>query len=710
MRNPLSFLLCLFILIGAGSASAAPEGRVIVKYRAQSALLKQVQSADRANRMATRLGFVLKAGKRLDSRTEVLHSSAMTSEKLAEVMSAQPDVEYAVPDRLRKIKATTPNDPLFLNQWYLKSVEYAAIRADLAWDLNTGANDTVIAFVDTGVRYDHPDLAAKLLPGYDFIEAAVNAGDADGSDANASDEGDYISIADLGNADLRAICGTLDYSDVTDSSWHGTRVAGILGAETNNATGIAGTHWGAKLLPVRALGKCGGYDSEIIAGMKWAAGIDVPGVPSNPIPNRAKIINLSLGGDGTCSSAYADTINELNNLGVLVVASAGNNSSKVEVPANCSGVLAVAGVRHVGSKVSLSSFGPEVAISAPSGNCVNTVGGCLYSIDTTSNTGSTVPVDGAAGATYTDQTNSSVGTSFSSPMAAAVAALVLGSNPALTPAQLIAQIKRSARPFPPPDPALPDCPENSSSSSNECNCTTGTCGSGLLNAYGALTSLTQPYAVFRVLDSLSVYNPIRLNGAASSAIPGRSIVNWRWQLLSAPAGATLTSFDQSSTELNTTAAGLYVVSLTITDDLGTESTYQASLDVPAAVPPTIQIDPMDSMVTNASVRLDGRNCILSAGRTIVSWHWELRSSPSPNASITDTDQSIATLRTTAPGDYVVALTVIDDLGATATGEETFTVLSPPSSGGGGGGSLDIYLLFGLFGLFALSDRIRKIPG
>ncbi len=468
MNKRLRTLLCLAILAAAGApAQAAAEGRVIVQYRAQATVLKQTQSADRGRRMTDRLGTALVTGRQIDNRTEVLRSTEMSSEKLAELLAAQPDVEYAVPDRRRHPHAL-PDDPLFPGQWYLQSNEISAIRADLAWLSNTGSPGIVLAFVDSGVRYDHPDLSAKLLPGYDFIKDIDNSGDGDGVDSDASDPGDYTTANECE-----------DGEPATSSSWHGTRVAGILGAASNNAAGIAGANWGSKLLPVRALGKCGGYDSDIIAGMRWAAGLSVLGVPNNPEP--AKVINLSLGGEGTCGRAYKSAINELADRKVLVVASAGNESSPVSVPANCPGVLAVAGVRHIGSKVGLSNFGPEVSVSAPAGNCVNLSGACLYSIDTTTNTGTTDPVLGEAGGSYTDQSNASFGTSFSAPMVSATAALMLSVNPDLDPDLLIARIKSSARPFP-SYPDLNNCPTDPTLLADECNCTTSTCGAGLLDA------------------------------------------------------------------------------------------------------------------------------------------------------------------------------------------------------------------------------------
>ncbi len=483
MTQRLPLLLVSFLALATHAlASQAAEGRVIVKYTASA--LKQAQSLDRTANFAMRLGLTLRAGLRIDARTEVLLASGLSSDELAARLTGAAEVEYAVPDRLRTIRAL-PNDPLFSGQWYLQTNEAAAIRATTAWDQTTGLADVVVAVIDTGVRYSHPDLSAKLLPGYDFASDVANAGDGDGRDADASDPGDFISAAEVSDADLQAVCG----ASLTQqsSSWHGTRIAGIVGAAGNNADGIAGTSWGAMILPVRVLGKCGGFDSDILAGMRWAGGLSVPATPANPHP--ANIINLSLGSTGGCSSAYVDTIAELAARGVLVVASAGNETGAVESPGNCPGVLTVGGVRHVGTKVGYSSQGPEISISAPAGNCVNVGGSCLFSIDTTTNLGATAP--GADG--YTDATNYNVGTSFSAAQAAGVAALMLSVNPALSPAELIARIKQSARPFP-VDDTLPTCPTVSTTgdSVGQCNCTTTTCGAGLLDASGAVAAALSP--------------------------------------------------------------------------------------------------------------------------------------------------------------------------------------------------------------------------
>jgi serine protease len=267
-------------------------------------------------------------------------------------------------------------------------------------------------------------------------DATSGSGDnSPGRDSDASDPGDWISQADIDGGALGSSCTA---ADIGNSSWHGTRVSGLIAAASNNARGIAGIAFGAKILPVRVLGKCGGWDSDIQAGMLWAAGIAVPGMPANP--NPARVLNMSLGSGGTCGTTgsgavYRDTINQVLAKGAVIVAAAGNTTGQaVGLPGNCPGVIAVTGLRHVGSKVGFSSVGTEVAISAPGGNCINIGAGepCLYPMLSTTNSGLNGPV-GAEDA-YTNN-SASVGTSFSAPVVSGTVALMLSMRPALTPAE-----------------------------------------------------------------------------------------------------------------------------------------------------------------------------------------------------------------------------------------------------------------------------------
>jgi len=522
---------CADVATAQGDA-ASDTARVIVKFKADSASLRlQAQSvatlhAVRAQALGQRQGLELAAGAAVSESSQVVFATGITSEALAQRLAADGDVEYAVPDSEARADGA-PNDPLYadgvggngpaVGQWYLRAPVGAvksSIDIEPAWNVTQGNPAIVVAVIDTGVRYDHPDLLAvgaggKLLPGYDMVSDAQSANDGDGRDADASDPGNWVTAAEVNQVGGPFYhCTTLNPTTglyvAQNSVWHGTLVSSLVAALTNNGIGMAGVGPNLRVLPVRALGKCGrGSESDIIAGMRWAAGLSVPGAPINPTP--ARVINLSLSGDGTCDAAYQDAMNEILALGVVIVASAGNtNGHAVRRPANCTGVIGVAGLRHVGTRVSGSSLGPEVAISAPFGNCVNTASGtpCLYPILGATDLGTTIPV----GPTYTDSFNVSTGTSFSAPLVAGVAALILSVQPALTPQQVRVVLQSTARPFPTTSDgaSVPQCtaPQFDISSNpvdqGECICTIDTCGAGMLNAGAALTATAAGVAAANV--------------------------------------------------------------------------------------------------------------------------------------------------------------------------------------------------------------------
>jgi serine protease len=478
----------------------------------------------------------------------------------------------------------------------VQTTDLSATDAVSAWGITTGSGGIVIADVDTGVRFDHPDLlraglggGGRVLPGYDFVGedysssgvalgTYLSANDGDGWDPDPSDPGDWISASDT-QTSLFASC------TVENSSWHGTRVVGLFGAITNNDVGIAAMSWGSWVLPVRALGKCGGYDSDIIAGIEWAAGMPVTGsggaVPDNPYP--ADIINLSLGGSTTCPTDYQDALSTVTGLGVLVVASAGNSTtavtatSSVAAPANCSalvpGVLAVAGLRNVGTKVGYSSLGPEVGIAAPAGNCINSSGDCLRSIDTTVNLGTTIP--GTNG--YTNETNSNLGTSFSAPIVAGIASLMRAVNYNLTPAQLVARVESSASAFPANTGNLPVCP-NLDSTTDECACpASGQCGTGMANALSAVQAAQQPIAAVSLPATISAGTTAVFNASGSAASCNRSIVSYAW---TASGGISIASGANAAQV--SILPGNGTLTLTVTDSAGASDTATVAVSATSA--------------------------------------------------------------------------------------------------------------------------------
>jgi serine protease len=504
--------------------SDSPSARVIVQFKDGASTLRahalsasgdafsqQLALSNRAQSLASRRGLALRSGAGISERSQVVHGPAgMTSQALADQLAADPDVEFAVPDhRMRRL--ATPNDTLFLaggagasgpasGQWYLRTPNPehpASINAQVAWDTAKG-DGVIVAVLDTGVRPGHADLQGKLVDGYDFVSNDPNnpgaaagpdpsiSNDGTGRDSNPEDPGDWVTQSEI-NANPTFWEGC----PASSSSWHGTQVAGIVGAATDNGAGMAGTGWNVRVMPVRVLGKCFGYTSDIQAAMRWAAGLTVPGVPNNP--NPAQVINLSLGGTATCNTAWSSAVADVTARGVVVVAAAGNSAGRAaSAPANCAGVIGVAGVRHVGSKVGFSDVGSQLAIAAPGGNCVNLgdTEPCLYPILSTSDTGTTTPT----GATFTNAFDAGVGTSFSSPQVAGVVALMLSARAGLTPAQVKSALQSSARAFPTgltdaqTGQPLPQCRAPNDVDQFECICTTRTCGAGMLDAAGAVAA------------------------------------------------------------------------------------------------------------------------------------------------------------------------------------------------------------------------------
>lgn len=589
----------LFVHAPAAAAPAA-DARVIVTFKADSAIARQQvlgsasraetaaqRSTERAATLGRRVGLALRGGANVAERTQVVLASGIDSAQLAARLAADSDVESVAID-VRRHRYSAPNDPLYaagqpadpgpvVGQWYLRAPSgevKSSISAETAWAVTAGNPNVVVAVLDTGVRFDHADLRTKLLPGYDMITDPVIAGDGNGRDADASDVGDYVSAADKS-----AHPSTFEGCDIQDSSWHGTQTASLVGAATDNGIGMASIGRQVRVLPLRVLGKCGGYDSDIQAAMRWAAGLDVPGVPSNATP--AAVISMSLGSDGACSSSYVSVVGEVTAAGTLVVAAAGNSAGRaVGTPANCPGVLAVGGLRHAGTKVGYSDLGPQVAISAPAGNCVNLGADepCLYPIVTALNAGRTKPVPNSS--IYSDAWNYAAGTSFAAPLVAGTAALLVSARPALKPADLRSLLQSSARPFPKTGgdngdgSVVPVCKAPGDFDQLQCYCTTGTCGAGMLDAGAALKAATAPGGVIaRIAVAPAAPMPgqtITLSAASSLVGPGRTVASWRWELTAG--GGIVTGFsgatNRETAEVVASDSGHFSVRLTVTDDLG----------------------------------------------------------------------------------------------------------------------------------------------
>jgi serine protease len=573
----------------APASQASPTSiSVIVKLRddgAGAAISKLSNGSDRSAALAKRTGLALSL------RREISNSMFAgkvglgddSAARMLERLRADAAVEYVAIDHRRFPHATNPNDSLFANQWYLKNTEVSAVDAITAWDTERGSTGIVIAVLDTGVLYDHPDLGradrgGKLLPGFDFVAPDHMSNDGGTRDADPSDPGDWIDSTDKSN-NIYSDC------DATGSSWHGTRVAGMIGALSDNTTGVAGLNWHSFILPVRVLGKCGGVDSDILAGMRWAAGLHVPGAADNPTP--ARIINASLGSSSACEPTYRAVIEELTALKVLLVISAGNEGTVVSSPANCPGVAAVAAIRHAGSKVGFSSLGHEVTLAAPGGNCVNINGGpCLFSLDTTSNNGSTVP--GAH--TFTDQINSNLGTSFSAPIVSGIAGLMLSRNANLSTSQLLARLREGARPFPTSvadEPNIQACHVPASDQDFQlvqCLCTTSTCGAGMANAANSLEAADRPIAAVSLPGSVAAGQNVTLNASGSAAACGRTVATFAWSVVAPLTNPpAIVGTDTSSATVIAPASGSITLRVTVTDNQNRTDSAEVRIESNAAI-------------------------------------------------------------------------------------------------------------------------------
>jgi serine protease len=347
--------------------------------------------------------------------------------------------------------AFTPNDPDYAHyQWHFWNTTGGA-NINNAWELADGSGITV-AVLDTGIT-EHPDLDTSLADdGYDFItDALVSGRNTDDRAPGGWDLGDWTTtqpyLSECTNAS----------NPPEPSSWHGTHVSGTVAELTNNGVGMAGVAYNAKVLPVRVLGHCGGYDSDIADAIVWASGGHVDGVPDNTHP--AQVINMSLGGSGKCSASDVSgmAIASALSRGTTVVVAAGNSGADTAnfSPASCPGVIAVASNGITGKRAFYSNYGNTVTLSAP--------GGGIYQNDASSgsqanpdgfvwqaiNDGATVPTVADATTSYTGY----AGTSQATPHVTGTVAMILSATraaelPTPTPAQIKTILTSSARAFP----------------------------------------------------------------------------------------------------------------------------------------------------------------------------------------------------------------------------------------------------------------------
>ena len=421
----------------------AEETRLIIKLQPDGAKSALTRKARIEKAAGSGSGLRHLRTMAMEADVVAVAGDASAAERAVANLAGNPDVAFVQVDRRRR---PAINDQYAGAEQYLSNAP-GGIAATSAWNVTHGSSSIVVAVLDTGVR-PHAGMAGRLLPGFDMIDDPMTANDGGGRDGDASDPGDFVLASEA----------TTDCPE-SFSSWHGTSVAGIIGANTDDAIWTAGIDWAARILPVRVLGKCGGYDSDIVDGIAWAAGLDVPGTPVNPTP--AHVINMSLGGAHGCPPIYPLVFDAAFARGVTraIVVAAGNASTDVanDSPASCRGAIAVAASTLAGNLAAYSNFGAGITLSAPGGSFAFQFG----SIIALSNTGRTTPQDDAIAHIG--------GTSLAAPMVSATVSLMLAVAPALTAAQVRSILTSTAKPF----PAGSDC-------------STTRCGAGVVNTDGAV--------------------------------------------------------------------------------------------------------------------------------------------------------------------------------------------------------------------------------
>ena len=627
------------------SSVAQPEqivSRLIVKLRGTTASeLVRPMSALRMQTLSATAGVSMKSVRAMAGSAALLALDAPLPLSEARTVAARlaldPSVEYAEPDVMFK-KLVIPNDTRFNDwQWNLlapgstytgallgggggtkSAPATGGTNLPLAWDITTGHSSVVLAVIDTGI-VNHQDLNGagiapfsptyvpngRFLAGYDFISEVGGAGlpanfvanDGDGRDADASDPGDWITAAEKALYPTTTCVAPGENPPYADSpsSWHGSHVAGVAAAMSNNAQGIAGIAWNVRILPVRALGKCGGSLSDIAEAIRWAAGLAVPGVPTNPTP--ARVINLSLGGGATCAVTLQSAVNEAIAAGSVVVAATGNESvAGLSAPSNCVGVIAVTAHTINGENADYANVGPpggdvnppggpdaQPTISAPGGGSPFFLGAggptddsnwAGYYIWSTILFGNTTPSSGggaggtSAGPAYTGV----VGTSAATPQVAAVAALIKSMLPNASPAQIRTYIVNSVRPH----PTGGACATGGGAA--------GQCGPGLLDANGAVRAAAPfaPPVIFGQPSNTSGFEGQTATFAID--VTGAGPIAYQWRRNGTPIpGATSALYTTPALTIAADNGATY--SVVITNSVGTVTSTTATLTVVVAPPP-----------------------------------------------------------------------------------------------------------------------------
>ena len=354
--------------IGA-AASRAGLDRPVAASAGSAA--RTAASATMLRRMAAPGWSVIKTSRMLD---------AGEAEQFMRELKADPAVERVDVDRMYQHLATEspsfmPDDPQTAVQWNFYNAK-SGVNAAEAWDVSQGEG-VVVAVIDTGIVQGNPDLQNNVIPGYDMIsDKRVSRRDSDGRAAGGWDTGDWV------EQNYCTGWATNGPHGAVSSSWHGSHVAGTVAQETNNGVNLAGLAFKSKVMPVRVLGSCGGFGSDISDGIVWAAGGVVPGLPVNP--NPAEVINMSLGSGApsSCPGIYQEAIDQAISLGSIVVVAAGNDNDNAGsyTMSSCNNVISVGATGFNGGKAYYSNYGPRVDLSAPGGNAEQGNNGWIFQV------------------------------------------------------------------------------------------------------------------------------------------------------------------------------------------------------------------------------------------------------------------------------------------------------------------------------------------
>jgi serine protease len=451
LMHTVAFTLAGFVCAAAltTASAAGTTNQLIVRFSADSTAAPGNAAATEA-RLSLKAGTAVKVLKRTIEGSQVLRLGGFVpvseAQRIATALEGDPEIAFAQPDFVLRPFPAKGNPPKRTGALDFESLDNI-LDLTSAWAISSGAPAVRIGVVDSGVT-GHA-LLGRIAPGNDFVAQVGESGPLDdGRDSDARDAGDYVVAADLLQGGARP---EMSECQVSESSWHGTSVAGVIAGDRDQALGsVGGVLQKGAVVPLRAMWKCGGYLSDVLDAIFWSAGISVTSSQANA--NPVQVINLSLGYQGECSPIEISAYRRVYEAGVVVIAAAGNDAADAMnvAPANCAHVIAVAAGDAMGNLANYSNGGSNVALMAPGGTA-------QAPLPVISDLGKQEPQSDAIGYAY--------GTSFAAAWVSGTVGLMRAVNPDLGPDGIWQMLVYSAKPN-------ADC--------------SGTCGGGMLNVAAAV--------------------------------------------------------------------------------------------------------------------------------------------------------------------------------------------------------------------------------